>query len=83
MKSVVESNTNEELDVQKGVLTPFSTQVGVVLVVVVVYEVLAHCLQSCVVNIIEDFESSFKSSMEVLRSWSDESGESGTEKNPK
>ena len=79
MESVVQSNTNKKLDVQQGVLAPFRTQVGVVLVVVVINEVLAHCLQSCVVNVSEDFERSFKSSMEILRCWSDESGESGTE----
>ena len=79
MESVVQSNTNKKLDVQQGVLAPFRTQVGVVLVVVVINEVLAHCLQSCVVNISEEFESSLQSSMEILRSWSDESGESGTE----
>ena len=68
MESVVQSDTNKELDVQKGELTPCSAQVGVVLAVVVINEVLAKCLQSCVVNISDEFESSLQGSTEILRS---------------
>ena len=65
MQSVVESNGNDKLYVEKRVFRPLNTKILVVLLVVVVNESCTDCFKSSVVNVGESLVNPLNC-MEVL-----------------